>query len=318
MRATPYLAQLTDRLLRGARALPDTFRGRQIQFLVTLQNPDGGFSGRQGPSDLYYTSFALRCAQLLNVGASKLWNDAAAFLRKNATEPAEITDALSLLLCRTLLEGRGMVLWCEACRDERLTAVRAALAGSRLAEGGFAKTPGGDLSLYHTFLATLCYELLDEPIPDAEVIAERVLSRQCPSGGFGDVDASGAEGTNPTAAAVAVLSALDRLDDVAASRAGAFVASMQRADGGLAATPAAPVSDLMSTFTALTSLIETECAQDISLGSLGRYVKSLARSPGGFRASAGDESTDVEYTYYGLGALALLAEQAASRRSCCT
>ncbi|HUV38803.1 MAG TPA: prenyltransferase/squalene oxidase repeat-containing protein, partial [Planctomycetota bacterium] len=125
-----------------------------------------------------------------------------------------------------------------------------------------------------------------------------------------------AEGTNPTAAALGILSTLDALDATTARRARTFLVSMQRADGGFAATPGAPVSDLMSSFTALAALGDTGSLEDVRLGDLGRYVKGLALEPGGFRGSPADEATDVEYTYYGLGVLALLAEAAASRRNC--
>ena len=48
---------LTDEQLR---AKTDEFRARQASFLSATQNPDGGFSGREGGSDLYYAGFALR------------------------------------------------------------------------------------------------------------------------------------------------------------------------------------------------------------------------------------------------------------------
>ena len=38
-----------------------------------------------------------------------------------------------------------------------------------------------------------------------------------------------------------------------------------------------------------------------------RFVKSLALPGGGFRAGTWDDAVDVEYTFYGLGALGLLA-----------
>ena len=42
------------------RPLPEAARARHAGYLKSAQNSDGGFSGREGDSDLYYTAFALR------------------------------------------------------------------------------------------------------------------------------------------------------------------------------------------------------------------------------------------------------------------
>jgi len=218
-----------------------------------------------------------------------------------------------MLTARAIVALHGQTLWCDACRQARLDAVRATLDAHRLADGGFARTPGGELSLHHTFLAMLSYELLGDAMPGTSAAAARVRSRQCASGAFADVSTSGIEGTNPTASAVAVLRTLDGCDAATTERAAAFLASQQRSDGGFAAHPSAPVSDVMSTFTALVTLIDLGVTGDIKLGEIGRYVRSLVCADGGFHAAQGDDDTDVEYTYYGLGVLALLAAQTADR-----
>ena len=55
-----YLANLTLRLTAGAAGLPEEVRSRHVGYLAGKQQDDGGFTGRSGPGDLYYTSFALR------------------------------------------------------------------------------------------------------------------------------------------------------------------------------------------------------------------------------------------------------------------
>ena len=52
-----YLGNLTLRLSAGATRLPRQDRRLHGAFLAAGQNDDGGFSGRRGPSDLYYTGF---------------------------------------------------------------------------------------------------------------------------------------------------------------------------------------------------------------------------------------------------------------------
>jgi geranylgeranyl transferase type-2 subunit beta len=246
---------------------------------------------------------------MLDVGDERLWKRAAEFLRRNAPAPAEATDVLSLLLTRSILEARGLVVWCQACAAARLAELHAALERFRASPAGFARTVHGTPSLYHTFLAALSCELLGEAMSGTGETVRLVLSRECPHGGFGDVQDSNVAGTNPTAAAVGLLLTLGALDAPLAARAAEFILTMQRPDGGFAAHPSAPGSDLMSTFTALVTLVDTHAVRRARLADAGRFVKTLAFPSGGFLAVREDDAPDVEYTFYGLAALALLADE---------
>ena len=59
-RLAPYLEDITIRLAQGIDRLPEATRARHAEFLKAQQRDDGGFAGREGASDLYYTGFALR------------------------------------------------------------------------------------------------------------------------------------------------------------------------------------------------------------------------------------------------------------------
>ena len=61
-----YLANLTLRLTAGMAGLPADVRSRHAAFLLSQQHDDGGFTGREGSGDLYYTSFALRALSMLD------------------------------------------------------------------------------------------------------------------------------------------------------------------------------------------------------------------------------------------------------------
>jgi len=313
MTVTSYLTHLGSRLARGARGLPQSFCSRQRRFILDAQRPDGGFAGRSGTSDLYYTGFALRAAAMLETEEAALWRRAAGFLRKHVSPPADLADALSLLLGRDIVERHGQLVWCESCSAERLQGVRSTLERFRLPGGAFAKRAGGEPSLYHTFLAALAYEILGEEMPGRDEVASGVLARQLADGGFADGPESTVGGTNPTAAAVGLLRVLGKLDGKTATGAGDFLLKMQRLAGGFAAHADAPAADLMSTFTALLTLADVEEAARASLGDVGRFARSLAVGSGGFRGAAADVATDLEYTYYGLGTLALLADHVRAR-----
>ena len=68
-----------------------------------------------------------------------------------------------------------------------------------------------------------------------------------------------------------------------------------------------PIADLLSTFTGLLTLFDLNAPDAIQLPPARRFVESLAQPAGGFFAAAWDTAADVEYTFYGLGSLALLA-----------
>ena len=60
-----YLEALTLRLAGGIAALSEDFRASQAKYALAAQRDDGGFAGREGGSDLYYTGFALRSLAML-------------------------------------------------------------------------------------------------------------------------------------------------------------------------------------------------------------------------------------------------------------
>jgi geranylgeranyl transferase type-2 subunit beta len=167
--------------------------------------------------------------------------------------------------------------------------------------------------VYHTFLAALCHRMLGSEFAGGNDAAAFVLSCRCTDGGFADSARHAAVegGTNPTAAAVALLAMLGELDEATAMRAARFLASMQRLEGGFAANAAAPTADLLSTFTAPVALAELGGLNLAKLALVARFVQALRAPGGGFRGSADDDAPDVEYTYYGLGTFGLLGWVAA-------
>ena len=75
-----YLERLTARLLIGCAALPQETIDRHAAFFGKSQQTDGGFAGREGPSDPYYTAFAVRALAILGQLPS-FADGIAAFLR---------------------------------------------------------------------------------------------------------------------------------------------------------------------------------------------------------------------------------------------
>lgn len=292
------LDQLDSLLLTGAAGLGPGFRSQQLGYLCRAQLPGGGFPGRQGGADLYYTDFALRLALLL--GAEEVvWERAAGYLRRLSPP----TDLISLFC---LLNASRMLMAAEILLPLDREALRSLLATLALPTGGFAKAPGESVSAYATFIGAMCAEMLEVPLPAGADAVAAINGLQGPSGGYRESPGPGQEQTSATAAAVAFLNMQGALSDEAASAAARFIEAMQGPGGGLCAHADAPAEDLLSTFTGLVALVALPEAEGVDLLGLARFACDLAMPDGGFAATRHDAETDVEYTYYGVATLALL------------
>jgi geranylgeranyl transferase type-2 subunit beta len=307
--AEPYLARLTNRLLDGVERLPADVRERNTTYLLESQNPDGGFSGREGGSDLYYTGFALRSLAVLQALNPEVCGRTAGFLRTRMTGSAGVVDFFSLVVsCYLVPLGGGPDVLADAPPDWR-DRVAATLDTFRTPDGGFGKTPGAPHgSTYTSFLVALCLQLLDRPIRDTDRLAAFVKSRRRPDGGYVEISAMKRSGTNPTAAGVGLLQSLGGLDDAEKEATASFLAALPSPfEGGLRANDRIPAADLLSTFTGSWTLDQLGAARRLDWEKVRDYATECERPIGGFRGGLWDEQTDVEYTFYGLGTLALAA-----------
>ncbi len=306
-----YLAELTLNLSRAAAALPEAVRARHASFLRSVQQAAGGFPGRAGSSDPYYTSFALRALLILGELDAEVARPAGSFLAASAGRPGNAVELFALLSSALLVEaGGGGACLLEAGLEPGILVERV-LEPLRCPDGGVAKsTRSGAGSTYHTFLAALCRELAGLPAQVPADIACLIRSRQRDDGGFVELPVMHRSGVNPTAAAVALLRMSDALDEPTVARAARFLGSMQSSEGGLRAHAVVPTADLLSTFTGLVALADLGRSAAVDGVATRRFVHSLALPGGGFLAATGDDRPDAEYTFYGVAASALLAGQA--------
>lgn len=302
-----YLEQLTLRLAAGIAELPEGTRARHAKYLLAAQREDGGYAGREGGSDLYYTGFGLRGLAILGELHSEPVQRAAGFLRSKLRGQESIIDFLSLIYGGKLLEmAAGVEVFGTADPNWR-TSVAEALLKLRRPDGGFAKgAEGVASSTYHTFLMLLCLQLLEHDVPEPERIVAFLRTHQAAEGGFLEIRAQKRAGTNPTAAAIASLRLLDSIDETTRLDTIDFLLDLQTDEGGLRANTRIPIADLLSTFTGLLTLQDLGGADQVDLKAVARFVKSLELEQGGFQGAVWDPAHDVEYTFYGLGCLALL------------
>jgi geranylgeranyl transferase type-2 subunit beta len=301
-----YLESLTLRLALGLESLSDDSREQHAAFLKTFQQADGGFRGREGGSDLYYTGFALRGLALLGHLHGEVAERSAAHLRSQLSRQVPMVDFLSLLYGGALLDfAAGIDVFDGKDSNWRQNIARA-LEAFRRDDGGYAKTEeGAASSMYHTFLVVLSQQLIEQPMVEPDRIVKFVRSRQRDDGGFVEMPQMKRSGTNPTAAAIGLLRILDALDDATRDSTLDFLVEMQTDEGGLRANTRIPIADLLSTFTGCLTLADLSALAEIDVPAVHRYAKQLEQPDGGFLGAIWDQVADVEYTFYGLGAIAL-------------
>jgi geranylgeranyl transferase type-2 subunit beta len=311
-----YLQHLTLRLGTGLERTSENWRAMHARSVCSAQQRDGGFAGREGGSDLYYTAFALRSLALLGELDSHLAVRAADFLKTRLAGQVPIIDFLSLIFGAFVLNlSRGLDVFALQPESWKV-GVGEALERLRRSDGGYAKTAEGQASsMYHSFLVVLCQQLLEQPTPDPRRLTDFVRSRRREDGGFVEMSVMKRSGTNPTAAAIGLLNILSALDEETRAGAVNFLAGMQTDEGGLRANTRIPIADLLSTFTGLLTLADLGYPEEIDLPAARRYVDSLQLPTGGFHGAAWDTDQDVEYTFYGLGATAILARHSPTQES---
>jgi geranylgeranyl transferase type-2 subunit beta len=305
-----YLTDLTIRLAAGASLISSELAQVHRDWLLSRQRSDGGFAGREGESDPYYTAFALRGLLVVDGVDAGVAERAAGFLVTQLREQLGVVDRVSLVMSASILElTHGMDVLSEVPKSrEQIVKTLEAL---RSTDGGYAKIVGGVAgSTYQTFLNLLCHELIGYEPVDSEGIFRFLQSQRVGDGGFREIRVAKRAGVNPTAAGVGALKTLGRLDPPSEAVTIEFLADMQTDEGGLSANDRISLADLLSSCTGMVTMCDLDAVAELNLPALRRYALSMQRVSngqlaGGFHGFAFDQEVDVEYTFYGLALLAL-------------
>jgi geranylgeranyl transferase type-2 subunit beta len=313
MSQMPYLFRLAARLQALSGAPSDEKRGARRQYILSFQRDDGGFAGREGDSDLYYTSFAVRALDLLGGLTISEAQRVGRFLEITRRRQTNVVDLLSWLYAATVTQWAGGPELLAKANDAWADQLSTALEQFRAADGGYSKKPqGAQGSTYHSFLVVLCRQLMDRANPEPERLVDFIRSQQRPDGGFVELAAVRQSGTNPTAAAAAVLTIMGQATEEIREGVRRFLASVWSEEGGFCANASTPFADGLSTFTAMLTLMDLDLQNQLRCTDLQRFVTSLEMDSGGFRGASWDPHGDVEYSFYALGCLALLTEGAST------
>lgn len=312
MTATPYLIRLAERLTTGLRYLAPERKILHRNFLLSMQQPDGGFCGREGGSDLYYSSFAVRALQVLGELSSETAHRVYRYLRGFDWRSLSVIDLMNWLSMSAMVQLAGGPDTLSDAPADWADQMAARLESLRTTDGGYAKgAEGATGSTYHTFLVVLTYQLLGKSAPRPNALAQFIYDRQREDGGFVEIAPMKRSGTNPTAAACALLHMQGRVDAELREDLAAFLVDVRTDESAYLANARIPIADGLSTFTAVLTAQDVEVAALVDPPILRSYVSRHLEMPtGGFRAAEWDTQADVEYTFYGLGIIGLLGPPA--------
>lgn len=272
-------------------------------FLEHQLHSDGGFRGRDAPSDLYYTVFGLEALLALQVALPM--EKTTAYLRPfGAGKELDWVHLTCLARCWGILAStkrEGTSDLSPPMRQEILQGIERC----RAQDGGYS--PGGRNqggTVYAAFLALGAHQDLQSEIPRKDELTASLSRLETPDGAWANEPGLGAGSTSATAAAVAVL---QQLNQPIKPEAGDWLLARHHPQGGFRANPQAPMPDLLSTATALHALaaLSRDCAP-IRESCLD-FIDSLWTNAGGFYGHWGDDALDCEYAFYGLLALGHLS-----------
>jgi hypothetical protein len=277
----------------GPGVLGEDAAGLVRSFVLSQQNPDGGFCDRQGRSDLYYTSFAVDVITALQEEVPATLVD---YLSPQDAGTLDFVHAACLARLWSALSG-GLPAAQPAL--ERLEDFRSQ-------DGGYNQMVGARSgSSYACFLAYGAYADHGRLPPRPEGIAGCLRSLAQPGGGWANDTLFPVANVPATAAAIAVSRNL-RLP-VPLETPEFVLSSFHPASGGFAPFPGAPFPDLLSTAVALHALDGLQADFSGIKEACLDFIDTLWTADGGFHGNWEDDALDIEYTYYGLLALGHLA-----------
>ena len=263
------------------------------QFVLSQQNPDGGFRGRSSESDLYYTLFAIECLQALQY---------------------QNFDKVKIYI-QSFIDNDNLDFVHTACLIRslaRLSMLEVNLTQALLIRLNQYKTPEGlfrmeteQPSIYGNFLGIAAYEACSASFEQPDLLISMIQNLKTPDGAYADGPGMDMGTTTVTAAAVILLSHLHADNPNPAIE---WLIARKNQSGGFVATTHAPLPDLLSTATTLFALKITGHSQKTIDESTQNFIESVWTDSGGFCGTIFDPEPDVEYTFYGLLAAGVHAE----------
>jgi geranylgeranyl pyrophosphate synthase len=262
---------------------------RQLSdYVLSQQLPDGTFAGKNGRTDLYYTTFGWLLSAALDLPMNT--KKARSFLTGIYADELDLVHYSAYFRCTKMLEmrERGSLRLLFSMKTHKIRPL------ADFCEGA----PHNDLqSPYARFVWLSLLEDSGNKVRNKREMLENLKPYHIESGGYTNILQRKEPSTNATAAALAIRG---QLHGYTTSRDLHYLASLQDMSGGFRAFPQSPVPDLLSSSTALFVL---GCYGKSPFYPARDFIEAHWLDSGGFAPTLLDEESDVEYTFYGLMAL---------------
>ena len=282
--------------LRNAlNLLDEQGRVEVLKFVVSQQNPDGGFQDRGGRSDLYYSLFGgmtLKAAETDNRSPK----NGVTHLEPETWNLELIKKLKHFIAFQSTVEVPGFIEKCclvllqKELKTGRTSRIKAIIS---LGKSFWKERHSINLS-YRSFVLFLT---LDAVFPFRNILkmgAKRMLARII-------VDA------NSPCSEVAAKVFLQKMLNQDGSKEQELLKSFACESVGFKAFDHLNKADMLSTAVALFALNYAGCDLRLLKTSCLDFIQQNY-SGGAFLSGDGDPTTDVEYTFYGLLALGVLAD----------
>lgn len=272
--------------LRNALDLLDEHgRAELSQFVVSQQNPDGGFQDRGGRSDLYYSLFGMLILKAMQVPETGI---------RKPGSIQKLEEFVSLKSTKTIpgfIEKCCLVLLQKELKGGWISRIKSSLSLGR----SFWKERQSINLSYRSFVLFLT---LDAVFPYPGLLqsgAKKMMDRTI-------VD------ENSPCSELAAKVFLQKMMNQERETAKNYLMSYACETGGFKAFTQLDRADMLSTAVALFALNYAEC--DLRLYKPeGLDFIAQNFSGGAFLSGDGDQTRDMEYTFYGLLALGVLADK---------
>jgi hypothetical protein len=289
-------------MLQVARLAPKTLGAEAThlvkQFLLSQLHASGGFSGRDGSPDLYYTVFGIE--GLLALQADLPHQSLAQWLATH-TDGSQL-DFIHLCCLIRSQAAMQNTAWLEQHRSHISTRLE---EQHRTPCGGYhVKPKQAHGNAYASLLAFAAYEDLRLPLPQAQRLRDCLDGLRTADHAWSNEAGLPLGMAPPTAA---VLTLYRRMSWPTPPQSLHWLLSCLHDQGGFLAFPQAPLPDLLTTAVVLHSLASSEANLQPLQEPCLDFIDSLWSAAGGFHGNWTDHELDCEYTYYGLLALGHLS-----------
>lgn len=284
----PVSIKLLSTLARGKTKLGKEPLARVTDFVNSQRLADGGFMGKSGKPDIYYTLFGWMLSYVLGIKPDH--QKMSDYLKGQDERRMDLIHYAAYKRCQMISQLAG------GDKARLLLNALRAMPVRRL-EDFKGLSHNDPESPYTQFVWLSLLEDSGNRIPGKEEVLLSLKHYRIEGGGFSNIRNGLSASTNATTAALSVIGQLDKYGNGADID---YLWETQKESGGFGATENSPLPDLLSTATALFTL---RCYNRKPKVSPADFIEAHWHDHGGFSATIMEDCSDVEYTFYGLLAL---------------